>query len=357
MSHYEERLERDMGALREQLAAQAEQVQLGLSHAITALQKGDHRLAAEVILADHPINRTMREIDAACHAFVAIHLPSGRHLRMLSSMIRANISLERIGDYAVTIARASEQLAEPPSGHMAHELERFGSEVRLMVEQAVSAFNDLNADLARGTMVLEKELKYDQDGIYAELMSNPEDVAAKSLLTTFMVFAHLKRAADQAKNLCEDTVFAVTGQGKTPKVYKILFVDADNAGLSQMAEALARKSFPGSGNYSSAGAAPASAVNAATAAFLHDKGLDLSGATPSPIDFTDHELAEFHLVVSLDGAVREHIPQLPFHTLGLEWDIASLGDSPDEESLTAAYRELSTRIADLMQVLRGSDAP
>lgn len=361
MSHYEERLERDMTALRERIAAMAAQVGQALANAVQALQKGDHELATSTILADHPVNRTMREIDAACHAFIAVHLPSGRHLRLLSSIIRANIALERIGDYAVTIARASEQLSEPPSGHMAHELERFSSEVKVMVDQAITAFNDLSADLARGTMVLEREMEFDLDGIYAELMANPEKSTAKPLLTAFTVFTHLKRAADQAKNLCEDTIFAVTGQTKAPKVYNILFIDRDNSCASQMAEALARKSFPGSGSYRSAGQQPAAQIDPATAAFLQGKGVDIGSATPEPIDFTEHELAELHLVVSLQGSVKNYLPQLPFHTAGLEWDIGAdgllPGRSPDEETLKVLYRELSSRIADLMKLLRGKDAP
>jgi len=361
MSHYEQRLERDMGSLQGRIAAMGEQVQLGLSNAIRALQKGDRELATSTILADHPINRTMREIDAACHAFIAVHLPSGRHLRLLSSIIRVNIALERIGDYAVTIARASEQLAEPPTGRMAHELERFGSEVRVMVGQAISAYNDLNADLARGTMVLEREMEFDLDGIYAELMANPEQSQAKPLLTTFTVFTHLKRAADQAKNLCEETVFAVTGETKAPKVYNILFIDGDNASASQMAEALARKAFSGSGSYTSAGRNPAATVDAATASFLEGKGIDISTAATAPINFTEHELAELHLVVALQGAVGDYLPQLPFHTAGLNWDIGAgslaAGQSPDEETLTSMYRELGSRISELMHMLRGADAP
>jgi phosphate transport system protein len=230
-----------------------------------------------------------------------------------------------------------------------------------MVDQAITAFNDLSADLARGTMVLEREMEFDLDGIYAELMANPEKSTAKPLLTAFTVFTHLKRAADQAKNLCEDTIFAVTGQTKAPKVYNILFIDRDNSCASQMAEALARKSFPGSGSYRSAGQQPAAQIDPATAAFLQGKGVDIGSATPEPIDFTEHELAELHLVVSLQGSVKNYLPQLPFHTAGLEWDIGAdgllPGRSPDEETLKVLYRELSSRIADLMKLLRGKDAP
>ena len=361
MSHYEERLERDLGVIQNRIKDMSDRVQRGVADAVHALQKGDHQLAARTILADHPINRAMREIDAACHAFIAVHLPSGKHLRLLSSVIRVNIALERIGDYAVTIARACEQLAEPPSGHMAHELERFGSEVQLMLGQAITAFNELNAELARGTMVLETEMEFDLDGIYAELMSNPEQSTATSLLTTFTVFTNLKRVADQAKNLCEEAIFAQTGATKVPKVYNILFVDRDNGCSSQMAEALARKAFPGSGNYASAGAKPAAGVDPVTAEFLADLGLDISTASPSPIDFSEHELAELHLVISLQGPVGDYLAQLPFHTSGIEWDVGAAGladgQPPGNEELKTIYRELGSQISELMHLLRGEGAP
>jgi len=360
MSHYEERLEHDLQALQQRIKWMSIQVQLGLTDAVRALQTGDHQLAARTILADHPINRAMREVDAACHAFIAVHLPSGKHLRLLSSVIRVNISLERIGDYAVIIARASEQLSKPPSGHMARELERFSSEVQGMLEQAIIAFNDLDADLARRTMVLEEEMEYDLDGIYAELMSNPEESNAKSLLTTFTVFTHLKRAADQAKNLCEEAVFAATGKTKEPKVYNILFLDQDNSVASQMAEAIARKSFPASGNYSSAGPNPAGEVDRSVMSFLADLGVDIGTASPRAVNFTEHELAEFHLVVSLQGPVSDYLPQLPFHTSGMEWDVGAgnigQGQAPGDEQLKTLYRELGSQISEMMHMLRGEDA-
>ena len=41
MSHYEERLERDVSALRERILRMSEMVQRGLADAVLALQKGD----------------------------------------------------------------------------------------------------------------------------------------------------------------------------------------------------------------------------------------------------------------------------------------------------------------------------
>ncbi len=361
MSHYEERLERDLTRIRKHVADMAGHVETAVKNAMRALQTGDNTLAAATVLADHQINRTMREIDKLCHGFIALHLPSAGHLRLLSSVIRANIELERIGDYAVTIAREALQLPDPPEGSMAHELERVGGETQLMLHQSIRAFNELNAEMARSTMIMEEQMENDLDIVYAELMAKDEREAVKNILAVFAIFSQLKRVADQAKNICEETVFAATGEMKAPKIYNILFVDEDNSCQSQMAQAMAHKYFPGSGNYTSAGRRPVRALNPVMTAFLDKHGISIDAGKPQPIDMTPLELTIQHIIVSLQGPVRSYFVQVPFHTTPLEWDIAPLPESGEageiEKWLEDIYRDLGARIRDLMETLRGEGAP
>ncbi|MDX1698498.1 MAG: phosphate signaling complex protein PhoU [Thiohalobacterales bacterium] len=358
MPHYEERLEKDLNDLREEIAAMAALVETAVRNAMHALQTGNKKMAAATVLGDHPINRAMRKIDAMCHKFIALHLPSGAHLRLLSSVIRANIELERIGDYAVTISREALQLATPPSGSMALELERVGNETQTMLQQAIEAFNELNAEKARATMVLEENMENNLDIIYAELMANDEHEAVKSVLAMFAVFTQLKRVVDQAKNLCEEAVFSATGDTKAPKVYNILFVDEDNSCLSQMAAAIAAKNYPDSGVYTSAGRSPAGSVNPAVVEFLDNHGISLGDSKPAAIDLTPLEVSALHIIVSLQGPVGNYFEHVPFQTTPLEWDVgeAPAGGKADTAQLEEIYREIALQIRDMMETLRGEDA-
>jgi phosphate transport system protein len=361
MSHYERRLENDLKDIRTQVATMADLVETALRNAMHALHTGNTKLAAATVLGDHPVNRLMREVDAMCHKFIAVHLPSAGHLRFLSSVIRANIELERIGDYAVTISREVLQLSEPPSGPLAQELERLGSETQVMLQQAIEAFNELNADKARSTMVLEEQMEHNLDLVYAELMANDDRDAVKKLLAMFAVFTQLKRVADQAKNLCEEAIFAATGDTKAPKVYHILFVDEDDSCLARMAAAIAGRNHPGSGVYTSGGRQPAPALNPAMVDFLENHGISLEGVKPGPIDMTPLELATQHFVVSLQGPVSSYFGQLPFHTTPLEWDVGPAPEPTETEATTRrleeVYREIALQVRDLMETLRGKGAP
>ena len=76
------------------------------------------------------------------------------------------------------------------------------------------------------------------------------------LYALLLCINRMERIGDQAKNICEETVFSVTGETKAPKVYRVQFVDRGNDAASIMAEAIARTSYPESGEYSSSGWQP-----------------------------------------------------------------------------------------------------
>jgi phosphate transport system protein len=357
MSHLEERLERDLNNIHDRVAKLGAQVQEAIRNAVKSLQIGDKKLAYQTVLNDNPINRCMREIDTICHRFIAVHIPSGGHLRLLSSVIRANIELERIGDYAVTIAREGAQLSQPPSGSLGRELDRIASETMNMLQLAIGAFTDLNAESAKSTMTMAKEFEHNLNVIYTEMMENDDRDKVKEILAIFVVFTQLKRVSDQAKNLCEDTLFAVTGEQKPPKTFNILFVDEDNSCLSQLAETIARMNHPTVGNYRSAGRIKADALNPNLVEFAQNKGLDLGEAKPTGLDeLTYKEIATQHVIVSIQGQLASYLPQLPFHTSGVDWGMGEVPEDEDSHEYDSIYRELAILIKDLMELLRGEGA-
>lgn len=357
MTHLEERLEKDLKTIHDNVAEQADMVETAVQNAINALRTGDNKLAYATILSDHAINRSMRDIDKTCHSFLAVHLPTGRHLRLISSVIRVNIELERIGDYAVTIAREAAQLSERPSSAMLQELERVSDDTQLMLRQAINAFNDLNSEMARSTLVLASRMEHNLDVIYAEMMANTQRDRIKETLAVFVVFTQLKRVADQAMNLCNDTIFVDSGELEATTVFNILFIDDGNSCQSQLAEVIARKSFPNSGHYLSAGRHPAVDLHPAMIEFMEEHGLEQSGLKPTSVtELTSYDLADQDILVSLQGEISTYFTEIPFHTSVLEWDVGPVPDSGDVEAIKNMYRELVLQINDLMLLLHGEGA-
>ena len=358
MSHYEQRLEKDLENIRGEVSGLATQVKEAVKNSIHALLTANQDLASATILGDGPINRKMREIDTLCHQFIAVHLPSAGHLRLMSSVIRINIILERIGDYAVTISRELQRIEGAPDKRLAQGIELLANEVQLMLKQAVASFEEDNAELARGTMSMAALIDNTVSGLYEELL---DEQAGWSLIERFAVFSayhRLERIADQAKNLCEQTVFTVSGEGKASKVYQILFLDDDNNCLSQLAEAVARKQYAGAGRFvSAAGRDPAQALSDGLLEFMDSRGMDTSRIKPKAFDMTPAELNAYNVVISLKAPVTSYIDRIPFQTTALNWHLDSVPEdcSCQEKDYENIHRELSVLIKDLMIMLRGED--
>ena len=355
MSHYEERLERDLERIRERVAQAGIHVDEALRAAERTFRTGDRNLASETILGDHRINREIREIDKLCHAFVARHLPSAGHLRLVSSVLRINVELERIGDYAVTVCREAVQLTKPPPSSIFEDLEVMAEQGRTMLAQAMQAFREGNPDLARGTMAMAKQASALTHKMWQDLLREGEKESRpiSDLFALLIILNRLERVSDQAKNICEETVFAATGETKEPKVYSVLFVDETNTRWSQIAEAYARKSYPESGVYRSAGWSPGTEIDEETRAFLHASGLDFDGASPTAIADLPAGLAEFDVVVGLGQNAHRHLDETPFHTTIVQWDISDEEAAP---SLESGFAALTLEIRDLMETLRGPNA-
>ncbi len=359
MSHYEERLERDLSRIKQQLAVLAHRVEDAIGDAVHALLSGNDKLAHMTVLEDQSINRASRALDRMCHSFIALHLPSAGHLRLMSSIIRANLGLERIGDYAVTICRESVQLARRPEGLLARELELMAGESRQMLKQSVAAFIEGNADMAKATMSMADQVERTFDTVFSDLVGEGERLDIRDLFAYLVIFNMLERVSDQAKNICEDAVFAATGEGKADKVFRILFLDEDNSLLGPMAEAIARKNFPRNGEYRSAGRRTAP-LEPALIDFLKERGIDLSQYQPKALDLSHQELAELYVIVSLQGPAKSYLETIPFHTALLDWDIAGAGrEVPPEQrrqQYETLYREIAVQLSNLMAILSGEEA-
>ncbi len=363
MSIYEARLQEDLDRIRDGIAEVAAQVETALKQAADALLRQDKPLANQVVLGDFPINRAIRALDRQCHYVIARHLPSAGHLRYISSVMRMTIALERIGDYAVTIAREAKTVTQPLGEDLARAYERMADEAFSMLRQAVQAFNDRNADLARGTMGYAYQVDHTFTDAFDLLLRKGEagDYGVQDLFGILIAFNRLERVSDQAKNICEETVFAVTGETKQPKVYRILFLESADDCRSQMAVAIGRKAYPDSATYVSGGQTPAAQVDASCAAFMADYGYDLTASAPRAVKDIPEGWKDHHVIVSLDGPAEAYLDEIPFHTITLHWDVPPppAADSSAEVKRAAfetLHQHLSGELRGLMEQLHGAEA-
>ena len=356
-SHYEERMEADLTEIRGKVRKASALIEDQVRKAVHALLTDDRDLANEVILGDRRVNRKIREIDHLCHAFIVRHAPSAGHLRFVSAVLRLDVALERIGDYAGTIGREVVQLSGPPPGTVARDIELISHQARRTLRQALTAFHEADVELAQATHGAADQTDSTLQKVFAELLDVGEkrELPLRDIFGLLRIINLLKRVAEQAENICEQTVFAITGDTGDAKVYRILFLDRRNDCGSLIAEAYARKAFPQSGIYTSSGWDPAPDVDPKLVQFLDASGIDMKGLKPSLLRPIQEEPRHFHVIVALDPEARAHIGTIPFRTVCLEWDVGDCGDF-SEARLDQLLKTIAIHVQDLMTILRGSNA-
>lgn len=359
MSHYQERLDADLREIRSEVDRAATLAQAQVGDAVKALLTFDLEVATQVILRDRVINRITRHLDLLCHGFLVRHLPAGHHLRYISAVLRVGVALERIGDYAATVSRHTIRCSGPPPDLIARDFELLAHQARACLAEALHAFREENADMARRTLGLTYNMDSTHDKASEDLIAAGErqNVPVRDLFGYAKALYVLLRVSDQAENIAQETLFAVTGETHYPKVYRILFVDRANDCKSLLAEAYAKQAFPDCGSFSSAGWEPAHAMRPEAVAFLEGHGLPIEGVHPKRLPELMAEPRHFHIIIGLDPESREKVGELPYKTMFLNWDV---GPCPfSDEGLNSAdelYREIASRLRELMQLLRGVDA-
>ncbi len=363
LSHFEESLQRDAKLIRRKILEMAGLAVRALKNSLEALVERNPQMAYSVILRDQYIDELEKEIDRLCLEFLVRQQPAGAHLRFAYATIKINLELERIGDYAESIAR---QVLKISSLEPQPSYEKFVAIANLsipMLEQAVQAFVDQKPDLARSTMLIEEEADLLRNGIDKALMEQHQlgKIPLEALTPLLTIARRFERVSDQAKNICEEVLYMCTGEyakHKGTEVLRVLFVDIRNACRSQMAEAIANSLRRPEFVFSSAGIDP-HPIDPVTVQFLAEKGMDISSNKSkgvSQIPNLDH----YQVIVALAQEAQRVFPPPPTKTVGLDWNVKDpsfVEGSPEEVRLAyeATFQYINTHIRDLVEAILGEE--
>jgi phosphate transport system regulatory protein PhoU len=110
--HISAQFNAELEEVRSHLLAMGGLVEKQVNDAVTALIEADSGLAQQVREIDDQINQMERNIDEECLRILARRQPAASDLRLIISISKSVIDLERIGDEATKIARRAIQCAK-----------------------------------------------------------------------------------------------------------------------------------------------------------------------------------------------------------------------------------------------------
>jgi len=341
-SHYETSLKRDIDRIREKLQEMGHLAELALDGALRAFVECDPQRAYTVILRDRRIDELEREIDRLCLEFLVRQQPAARHLRFAYSTIKINLELERVGDYAESIARQAIKLSNLDLSAPVEAMEQIALKCISMLRDAVQAFTTEDELLARRVMADEEAVDAMRSEINAEIFKRCQEgqIPMQAFTPLRTIARRFERASDQAKNISEEAIYVATGdyaKHSEAEIWRVVFIDEHNHCRSQMAEAIGESLDQPGFVFASAGLNP-EPIDRKTAEFLKEKGI-----APSRFDTQSVEqvpnLDAAQIIVALDPAAKRAFPK-PTKAVCIDWSLPDPSKvDGDDSAKAAAYEE------------------
>jgi phosphate transport system protein len=185
-----------------------------ISSALTALVERNDDLARLTIDRDHTVNRMDVEIDELCIRLLALHQPTARDLRLITTGLKITTDMERIGDMAVNVCERALELNREPQLKPFIDIPRMADVAQQMLRESLDAFVREDVDLALKVCRDDDIIDDLNDQLFRELLSymmeDPKTVT-RSIRLLF-VSKYFERIADHATNIAEMVVFMVKGK-------------------------------------------------------------------------------------------------------------------------------------------------
>ena len=204
---------KQLRALISQMGGLAEQA---IQDAMTALERGDTRLAKDVRAKDKAIDAIEAEVEKLAVRVIALRAPMADDLREVVAALKIAAVIERIGDYAKNIAKRV-PLIHASDGERIEAISLLPAMAQMagdMVHDVLDAFSARDAEAA--IRVSERDARLDDfyDSIFRTLVTymveNPRTISEVAHL--LFVAKNIERIGDHATNVAEMVYFAATGQ-------------------------------------------------------------------------------------------------------------------------------------------------
>ena len=214
--HIYKQYDTDLEAIRAKVLEMGGIVEEQLADCVSSLINADGKLADSVIKKDMRVNALESEIDEDCSLIIAKRSPAARDLRNVLMMLKIITDLERIGDEASKIAKATHRIYDENRmiKPRTKEIQSIFETLRFMLRTALNSFARL--DVTETIDVLEKEQEVDDEyrafmrQLLTYMLEDPRTISIS--LELMFIAKSLERIGDHAKNISQTVIYTVKGK-------------------------------------------------------------------------------------------------------------------------------------------------
>lgn len=185
-----------------------------LNKSMEALATQDVDAALEVIEDDKDINQLEEFINDRVILLIAKQSPVATDLRRLIVTIKVASDMERVGDYAVNIAKETIRIGKQELLPQIEQIQHMQKLAVAMLRQVIDAF--VEEDIIKAKEIAELDDKVDDlyGDVIRKLMraggENPDKLSQITQLA--FISRYMERSADHATNIAEQLFYLVRGQ-------------------------------------------------------------------------------------------------------------------------------------------------
>lgn len=206
-------IDQEIASLKNSISEMWALVHQQLYNAGEAMLTGNKELAYKVISRERRVNAFELKIDSDCEDIITLYAPVAVDLRFVLAMYKINTNLERLGDFAESIARFAGNLpdGEPvdPELMKATRVEDMLQELLSMLSLAQEAFEKENSEIASRIFLKDNlidEINHRSTKIIADYI---ESHPGSALVGLYMagVIRKMERFGDHCTNIAEELIF------------------------------------------------------------------------------------------------------------------------------------------------------
>jgi phosphate transport system protein len=204
----------DLDELRAVIAEMGGLAEVAIRDATEALTQRDAERATRVVRDDARIDELELQVERQVVRLIALRAPMADDLREVLAALKIAGIIERMGDYAKTIAKRELLLEDVKRIEPLSILPAMAAVVSDMVREALDAFAARDAARARAVSLRDPQVDDLYNSMFRALlthmMENPHTITASTHL--LFVAKSLERIGDHATNIAEMVYFAATGE-------------------------------------------------------------------------------------------------------------------------------------------------
>ncbi|HAS88744.1 MAG TPA: phosphate transport system regulatory protein PhoU [Desulfovibrio sp.] len=180
-----------------------------LDKAIATFEDNDPEKAQSIIDMDEKINDLEHEVDKASLMIITKMEPKAEDLRYVLAASKIASDLERIADYAKSIAKKGKRgFAEEHTQHLGY-VQHMGQELNAMLSNILEAFKDLSVKKALNVWHSDSNV----NALFKEGVSGmkycveADDLEGKGFISLLFTMRCLERVGDHITNIAEHIYF------------------------------------------------------------------------------------------------------------------------------------------------------